>query len=289
MVEKLKSEEINVTLACDTFEVSRSGFYAWQKRDLSAREVSDLDLLSKIKIIFEQSRKTYGSPRIFEILHEDGVPCSEKRVARIMKENDIISCTHKKFKPVTTDSKHSLPIADRVFESENASEVLTAPNQVWVSDITYVETKEGWLYLAIFLDVFSRKIVGFSSDNHMRAELVTDALMMALGRQDFNRFELIAHSDRGSQYASNSYCDLLKDVGIIRSMSRKANCYDNAFAETFFHSLKMEMIYQTKFATREEAKQAIFEYIEVFYNRERRHSSIGYMTPENFENEMLAA
>lgn len=290
MVETVHAEgEIEVTLLCRTLEISRGGYYAWKKRPESQREQENRRLVEEIREIHEKSRGTYGSPRITEILRDRGRSVGENRVARLMQENGIQSCVSQKFKVVTTDSNHDLPIAPRVFEAENAAETLSAPNQAWAGDITYVPTNEGWLYLSVFLDVFTRKVVGHCADEHMRTELVLEALDMALGRQIVIQDRLIAHSDRGSQYAAEEFRERLDDAGIVASMSRKGNCYDNAFVESFFHTLKTELIYQTKFATREEAKRAIFEYIEVFYNRERIHSSIGYMTPTEFENQALAA
>jgi transposase InsO family protein len=199
-----------------------------------------------------------------------------------MRENEIASDAVKKFRIKTTDSNHALPIAERLFETEHADSVM-APNQVWGGDITYVATDEGWLFLAIFLDIFTRKVVGFSCDDHMETELILRALEMALGRQTVGDGELIAHSDRGSQYASDGFTERLRLAGIIASMSRKGNCYDNAHVESFFHSLKTELVYRRNFKTREEAKRAIFEWIETWYNRQRRHSALGYMSPVEYE------
>jgi len=205
-----------------------------------------------------------------------------------MQENAIASEAVRKFKITTTDSNHDLPIADRIFETENVDAVM-APNQVWVGDITYIATDEGWLFLAIFLDLFTRKVVGFATDDNMRADLVMNALDMALGRQDVKDGELVAHTDRGSQYASDLYRAKIRLVGIIASMSRKGNCWDNAHCESFFHSLKTELVYRTNFKTRKEATQAIFEWIETWYNRQRLHSALGYMSPQDYENLALAS
>lgn len=283
MVQSLRGEDIEVSLACETLGVSRSGYYAWRSRPESERARENKELLERIRDLHRKSRGIYGSPRIHAALKEEGIACGENRVARLMSKNNVRSIVAKPFKVQTTDSNHELPIAGRVFEAEHAQTTLTAPNQVWCGDITYVPTEEGWLFLAVFLDVFSRKVVGHATADHMQTELVLEALDMALGGSALVRDQLIAHSDRGSQYAAEAFRERLKDEGIIASMSRKGNCYDNAFVESFFHTLKTELIYQTKFATREEAKRAIFEYIEVFYNRERIHSSIGYMTPTEFE------
>ena len=288
MVELLESEKIKVAVACRTLEVSRSGYYDWVKRPESIRAIETAALLVRIRAVHDFSKQTYGAPRMTEMLHTEGFSCGENRVAKIMRKNNIASEAVKKFKITTTDSNHDLPIADRIFETENVDAVM-APNQVWVGDITYVHTDEGWLFLAIFLDLFTRKVVGFSSDDNMRVELIMNALDMALGRQDVKEGELIAHTDRGSQYASELYRKKVQLVGIIASMSRKGNCWDNAHCESFFHSLKTELVYRTNFKTREEAKQAIFEWIETWYNRQRLHSSLGYMSPIDYENLAIAA
>jgi len=277
-----------VNLACDTLEVSRSGYYVWVKRPESDRARENAVLLGRIRSIHENSDQTYGSPRMTVELKSEGLACSEKRVARIMRENKIASEAVRKFKMTTTDSNHDLPIAERLFETENADAVM-APNQVWTGDITFVPTEEGWLFLAVFLDIFTRKIVGFSCDDNMRTQLILKALEMALGRQNVAKGELIAHSDRGSQYASEDFASRLRLAGIIASMSRTANCYDNAHCESFFHSLKTELIYRKHFKTRKEAMQAIFEWIETWYNRQRRHSGIEYMSPEEYEKLALAS
>jgi transposase InsO family protein len=289
MVERMNREQaIEVSFGCNFLEVSRSGYYDWLHRPPSAREEENQRLKARIRAIYDESDRTYGSPRVTAQLRADGETVGEVRIAKIMREEKLVSEAVKKFKISTTDSKHDLPIADRIFETENA-DVVMAPNQVWTGDLTYVWTEEGWLFLAVFLDIFTRKIVGHASADHMRAELVLDALAMALGRQDINRDELIAHTDRGSQYAGDKFREKLNLVGIIASMSRKANCYDNAHVESFFHSLKTELVYRRSFKTREEAKQAIFEWIETWYNRQRLHSSLGYIAPEQYEKLALAS
>ena len=239
----LNTEGVAVNLACDTLEVSRSGYYAWRDRPESERSQENTILLARIRAIHEKSKQTYGSPRMTVELQAEGLPCGENRVARIMRKNEVASEAVKKFKVTTTDSNHDFPIAERIFETENASSVM-APNQVWVGDITYVATEEGWLFLAIFLDLFTRKVVGFSGDDNMRVQLVLNALEMALGRQDVKDGEILAHTDRGSQYASGEYVARLRLAGIIASMSRRGNCYDNAHCESFFHSLKTELVYR---------------------------------------------
>jgi putative transposase len=273
---------VTVNLCCNTLDVSRSGYYAWLNRGESKRVKDNALLLNRIRAIHEKSDQTYGSPRITAELRAEGLSVNKKRVAKVMRENNIASDTVKKFKVKTTDSNHNLPVVERLFETEHA-DCIMAPNQVWAGDITYVSTDEGWLFLAIFLDLFTRKVVGFSSDDNMETELILRALDMALKRQDVNENELIAHSDRGSQYASDVFQERLRIAGIIASMSRKGNCYDNAHVESFFHSLKTELVYRRKFKTREEAKTAIFNWIETWYNRERRHSALDYMTPVEYE------
>jgi len=288
MVEDLHTKGVTVKLLCDTVEVSKSGYYAWAKRPVSERAAENADLLARIRTIHGVSDQTYGSPRITAALRSEGLVCGENRIAKLMQKNDIASDSVKKFKITTTDSNHDLPIAERIYETENAEAVM-APNQVWVGDITYIATDEGWLFLAVFLDLFTRKIVGFSSDDNMRAGLIMDALEMGLGRQDVKDGEMIAHSDRGSQYASEVYREKLRLCGIIASMSRRGNCWDNAHCESFFHSLKTELVYRRNFKTRQEATQAIFEWIETWYNRQRLHSALGYMSPQDYENLALAS
>jgi putative transposase len=288
MVEDLHTASVTVKLLCDTVQVSKSGYYAWTKRPVSERATENEALLARIRAIHEVSKQTYGSPRMTAALQSEGIACGENRIARLMRENEIASEAVRKFKITTTDSNHDLPIADRIYETENVDAVM-APNQVWVGDITYVATDEGWLFLAVFLDLFTRKIVGFSGDDNMRAELIMNALDMALGRQDVKDGELIAHSDRGSQYASEDYREKIRLCGIIASMSRKGNCWDNAHCESFFHSLKTELVYRTTFKTRKEAMQAIFEWIETWYNRHRLHSALGYLSPQEYEDFALAS
>jgi len=288
MVRLVSADGIAVVLACYTCAVSPSGYYAWMNRPESERAKDNRTLLTHIKAIHEMTKQTYGSPRMTIELNESGISASENRVAKVMRQNAIASEAVKRFKIHTTDSNHDLPIAERIYETENA-DTLMAPNQVWAGDITYVSTDEGFLFLAIFMDIFTRKVVGFSSDDNMRAELIINALEMALGRQSINDGELIAHSDRGSQYASDAFKIKLASRQIVASMSRRGNCYDNAHCESFFHSLKTELVYRTNFKTRKEAKQAIFDWIETWYNRKRRHSAIDYMSPTEYEKMALAA
>jgi transposase InsO family protein len=289
MVEKLSCERLHVTILCTTLEVSRSGYYAWKERPASERKQENERLAKEIREIFDRSRGTYGVPRIHEKLKGSGKNHGKERIRKIMVETGISAKPKKRFVK-TTDSEHELPIAERIFQTENQETMPVKPNEVWASDITYVATEEGWLFLAIFLDLFTRKIVGFSGADHMRVELILNALEMALGRQHVKSGDsLVGHSDRGVQYAAGAYKKRLAEAGITASMSRKGNCYDNAYAESFFHSLKVELIHRRTFKTREEAMRAIFEYIEVWYNRERLHSSLGYKTPIEYELAHLAA
>jgi transposase InsO family protein len=281
-------EKINIQLSCRILNVSRSGFYEWKKRPESERTKETLELSKRILEIHKESRGTYGMPRILKKLNTEGKKLGKNRVVKIMKKLNISGEIKKKFKINTTDSNHKLPIAERVFQTENWETHPVKPNQVWASDISYIPTDEGFLYLATNLDLYTRKVVGFSMADHMKTDLVLEALNMALGRQSVFPGELTTHSDRGVQYASIDYKDKLLKVKIIQSMSRRGNCYDNAFAESFFGTLKKELIYRRKFKTREEAKAAIFEYIECWYNKSRMHSSLGYLTPLMYEENHFA-
>jgi putative transposase len=268
-----------LSVLCSVLGVARSGFYAWRKRSVSRRRQRQEQLVEAMREIHGQRHKrSYGSPRMQRELVAQGHRVSENTVARLMRQSGLRATTARKFRH-TTDSNHRLPVApnvlDRQFEARG-------PNEKWVSDITYVWTDEGWLYLAAVEDLYSRKVVGWSLGERLTSELVNEALRMAIGRQ-LPMVDLLAHSDRGSQYASGSYQRLLASRGITCSMSRKGNCWDNAPMESFFATLKKELVHQERYATREEARQSLFEYIEVFYNRVRRHSAIGYQSPTRFE------
>jgi len=289
MVEQMVREKIDVKLSCFVLLLSRSGFYAWRKRPIAEREIESAKLIVEIKKIHDESRGIYGLPRIHAALKNVGKRHGRGRIKRLMKKIGICGVFAKRFKIKTTDSEHLDPIAPRILKTTDVTTHPVKPNQVWVTDITYIHTGEGVLYLGTYLDLFTRKIVGFSMADHMRTELLLDALSMALGRQNLTTSELLSHSDQGSQYASDAYRERLAKLGITISMSRKGNCYDNAFAETFFGTLKNELVYRTHFKTRQEAMIAIFEYIEVFYNRKRIHSSLGYFTPVQYEEAQLAA
>ena len=269
----------SIQLMCEIFSVSRAGFYAWKKRPESKRKKNDRRFLTLIKTSFQSSRDTYGYRRIHHDLREQNENCGKHRVARIMHENGIQPKTKRKFR-VTTDSRHNKPIHENHLGRQfNA----VMPNQRWVSDITYIPTVEGWLYLATVMDLYSRRIVGWAMSHRLLDTLVTDALKMALFRRKIRANDLLLHSDRGSQYAGDNFQKLLGIYGITCSMSRAGDCWDNAVMESFFHSLKTECIHHERYITRDEAKKSVFDYIEVFYNRRRRHSFLGYKSPEQFE------
>jgi putative transposase len=267
---------------CRALGVSRAGFYAWSNRGASKHDIEDAQLGSLVKEIFVKSKKRYGSPRVHAELEAKGVPVSRKRVERLMRENNLFATQPTAFHN-TTDSSHGLAVAanelDRQFE-------VTRPNQAWVTDITYLRTLEGWLFLAVVIDLFARRVVGWAVADHLRAELALDALHMAL-RQRCPDGPLVHHSDRGVQYASKAYRGVLDGRGIVCSMSRRGNCWDNAVAESFFGRLKVELVGDTIWATKEEAQAAVAEYIDVFYNRVRRHSHNAYRSP--VEAELIAS
>lgn len=265
---------------CMVMLIERSGYYAWLHRVPGKRAMSNAALDQKILAIFKAHLGRYGTKRITDELRDAGETCSRNRVTKRMKYLNLRAKAKKKFK-VTTDSKHTLPVAENLL---NRDFTATAPNQKWVSDISYVWTKEGWMYLAVIIDLYSRSVIGWSMNSTMSRQLVCGALMMALWRRGFPR-GVLCHSDRGSQYCSHAYQALLKKYGLICSMSRKGNCWDNAVAESFFHTLKTELIYTEKYLTREMAKQSIFHYIEIYYNRLRRHSVLGSIAPEAFEKQ----
>lgn len=271
--------EYPVTLLCRVMQVARSGYYAWRKRPLSPRKVADMVLLQHIQDIFEEGRQTYGSERIQAILAEQGLRCGRERVARLMREADLRPKTGRRFKPVTTDSNHNRPVAPNRLNQDFTA---AGPDQKWVTDITYVPTAEGWLYLAVVLDLYSRRIVGWAMSPSLHRQLVIDAVQMALGARN-PAPGLLHHSDRGSQYASAEYQAILTEADMISSMSRKGHCYDNAPVESFFGTLKTELIFHRQYASRAEARADIFEYIEVFYNRIRRHSALDYKSPASYE------
>lgn len=265
--------------------VSRSGYYDWCKNrsKLSNRALKQQFRDMKIRELFDNSKGRYGATRIQKDLIEDGSPTAIKTISDSMRRQKLVPKAAKKFK-VTTDSDHQLPIADNLLDRDFSAD---APNQKWVQDITYLWTSEGWLYLAVVIDLYSRAVVGWSMNERMNASLVTDSLTMAMFRRGMPK-GVIIHSDRGSQYCSYAYRDLAREHDFKISMSRKGNCWDNAVAESFFHSLKVEAVHFEPVMTRTEMRQAVFEYIDVDYNRKRRHSSIGYTSPFNFELKNIA-
>ena len=278
-------EIFRVDRMCNVLDVSRSGYYAWRKRPESLRVKKNRKLAAQIKVIHSQKhKKVYGSPRIYRDLKDIGVSCSPNRVARVMKKEGIRAIVPRKYK-ATTDSKHNFPIAPNLLKQDFD---VKEPNKVLLADITYIATVEGWLYLASVMDLGSRRIKGWSMNNRLTKELALNALKMSICNHPEAK-EIIHHSDRGSQYASNEYQKLLKDNGLICSMSRKGNCWDNAPMESFFHTLKTEWVYRFKYKTRREAKASLFDYIEMFYNRQRRHSALQYMNPCQYELYKMAA
>ena len=267
-----------VRLMCRMLNVTRSGFYAWRRRKPSPRALANERLRMKIREVYERSRKTYGSPRIHAELQAQGFKAGRNRIAREMRQMGLFGRRPKRFRK-TTDSNHSRPVAanllDRNFE-------VARPNKVWATDITYIWTREGWLFLAVVIDLFARRVVGWAMDVHMRTQLVLEALGMALGRR-LPSSGLMHHSDRGSQYASADYRALLDRHGIVCSMSGKGACWDNAVAESFFGTLKVELVYRRAWDDRASARHEIAEFIECFYNSRRRHSSLAYRTPAEHE------
>ena len=277
-IEERKTEW-PVAQMCRVLEVSRSGFYAWRSRVPSATETRREGLTEQVTRIHAEVKARYGSPRMHAELVDRGHDCCVNTVARVMREAGIAAKTKRKFRR-TTDSNHPHPVAENVLDRQFDPAV---PNASWVADVTYIPTRDGWLYLAVVVDLFSRMVVGWSMAATMTSRLVVDALEMALGRRPGGSSGLVAHSDRGSQYASEHYRRRLEEERIVCSMSRRGNCWDNAPMESFFASLKKELVHDEDYTTRDEATASIFEYIETFYNRVRRHSSLGYVAPAEFE------
>lgn len=283
---KERAAEFSVRGMTRALEVSASGYYVWLKQTANPGERARKNevLLEKIKDVHKESRGTYGSPKIWKTLNDSGEKAKHKRIARLMRENEIkAKRARKRYKPQTTDSKHDMPIAENHLNREFTA---TAPDQKWVSDITYIWTDEGWLYLATFIDLYSRLVVGWAASSEMTVDLIEKAFQMGQKRRGRSVSPLV-HSDRGSQYASRAFRAKLKAWECKQSMSRKGNCWDNAVAESFFSLLKEEMIHHERFRTRQEALDQLFDYIEVFYNRKRIHSAAGFKSPEKFESEFL--
>ncbi len=259
---------------CKVLNVSRSGYYAWKSRRPSNRQRENVELLMNIQEIYKKRRRIYGSPRITKELNDQGEGCGKNRVARIMKENGIRAYVRKKFRG-RPESRPNHPASPNLLLTGKKSD------RVWASDITYIYTREGWMYVSAIMDVRTRKIIGLSMKNRLTQELTTDSLVQAVKRERPGK-GLIHHSDRGKQYGSYAYKGLLNQYGIRSSMNRSGNCYDNAYIESFWSTLKKELVYGEKYLTRRDARLSIFEYIEVFYNRVRKHSALGYRSPEQF-------
>jgi transposase InsO family protein len=270
--------EFRVGTMCEVLGVSRSGYYAWRRRPASRRDESNAKLTETIRVIHEQSRQIYGSPRIYATLQQRGIACGRHRVARLMREEGIRSKTKRRFRSIAT-KRAEMPAAPNRLERRFTA---ARPNRVWASDITIVKTAQGWLHLAIVLDLFSRKVVGWATSTAVTQTLALEALQRAFATRR-PQPGLLHHSDRGGQYLSAAYQHLLDEHGAHCSMSRPGNCLDNAAVESFFHTLKTELVYQQHYRTREQARLAIFEYIESFYNRTRLHSTLDYRSPEEYE------
>jgi len=282
----IDAEKANFPVAfmCSELGVSRSGYYAWQARPPSARESEDIALGARVLDLHLGSERRYGSPRVHKALAAEGLHVSRKRVVRLMREHCLVARKKPRF-VTTTDSCHQLPTAPNVLARRFDQ---PEPDRVWAGDITYLATAEGWLYLAVIIDLCSRRVVGWATSDSLETKVCLDALRDALQARH-PAPGLIHHSDRGTQYASTEYRELLRQHGFVCSMSRRANCWDNACAESFFSTLKTELVRGRVFQTHAQAKLALFEYIEGFYNRKRLHSSIGYCSPVDFEDRMRAA
>lgn len=278
---KTHQQEFSIEKMAKVLGVSRCGYYKYLHKKPSKRALENQILIQDIKRVHKENRRTYGSPRVHAALKKEGKVCSRKRVAKLMHQEHIQAKMRKKWKITTQADKKVFTIAPNHLDQNF---IVDAPNKVWVSDISYVSTKEeGWLYLAVVMDLFSRKIVGMSMGERLETDLIMKALKQALYNRNISE-NLMHHSDRGCQYTSKEFKELTSQYGIRLSMSAKGRCYDNAVAESFFHTLKTEEIYLRNYRIREEAKSSIFEYVEVFYNRKRLHSTIRYLSPVDFEN-----
>lgn len=276
--------EFQIRVMCDVLGVSESGYHAWKSRPPSKRDKENQTVLERLKYFHQESRKTYGIDRLCDDLRDDGIPVNHKRVARLKRENNIYPKTYKKF-VITTDSNHENPIAENILDRQFEQE---KENAAWVSDITYLPLIKGWIYLAVIIDLYSRRVIGWKLGDHMRADLVIDAFENACINRA-GEAPVLFHSDRGVQYASGDMQLCLNGRNTQASMSRKGNCWDNAVAESFFGTLKTELIGNRKYCNLNEAQSDIFDYIEVFYNRKRRHSSIGNISPAEYESGKRAA
>lgn len=280
--------QFRLTILLRVLDVSASAFYQWQKRPESQRARQKKQLTAQVCEFFHASKGRYGSPRIHQDLQALGVRCSQKRVARLMKEQNLTVCKPRKF-VATTDSGHAFPVAHNLLNREYQVEVVTGLNRAWAGDITYVPTAQGWLYVAVVLDLKSRKVIGWSMKDSLEQTLVHEALEMAVGQRLSAKVPaaLLFHSDQGSQYAAYDFQEQLEGWGITCSMSRKGNCWDNAVVESFFATLKKEEVHREDYLTHEQAKASLFHYIEIFYNRKRRHSALGYISPLDYEQSLL--
>lgn len=277
--------QFSVWRMCRVFGVSRSGYYSWQSRRPSARRQDNHRLLQEIRQIHGAAKGRVGSPAVFHELLARRVRCSRKRVERLMRDNGLRSCHGRRFRPATTQSNHRFPVAANLLNQQFTE---TRPDKVWLTDITYIRTREGWLYLAAVLDLGTRMIVGWSAGKDLSRQLTIRALTTAIRRRH-PPSGLLHHSDRGVQYACHDYQALLNRHGFVPSMSRKGNCYDNAVMESFFHTLKVELVHRENYRTQLQATNDLFEYVEIYYNRKRRHSSLNYMTPSEYDEHASAA
>jgi len=278
MFIKEHRKQYGLKLLCEVLAVSASGYHKWLKRKGSQRAIEDQRIVGIIKFHYNRSKGTYGLPRIFAAMRKEGFAVNKKRIARLMRANNIKAKTKRRFR-ITTVRNSKAAASDNIL---NKNFTASKENKIWTGDITYLWTKEGWLYLVVVMDIYSRKIVGWSLGSCLSTELVIRALLMAIVHRNPAR-GIIFHSDRGSQYTSSSFRQILKNYGIVQSMSSTGNCYDNAITESFFHTLKTELVYWNHYQTRDEAKGSIFEYIEIFYNRQRLHSALNYLSPVEFE------
>lgn len=287
MIEKL-SPKIPVRFLCRHFSVSSSNFYLWRTGAESPRQTEKKRICEAIQKSFKESKKTYGSPRVFDDLIDWGFKISENTVAKYMKELGLDARHKKKFRVVTTDSNHRHPIAPRMFKTECKETLPKRPGEVLAGDITYLRLGKTFIYLAVVMDLFTREIIGWSMSWTLETSVILKAMDMAMKRVGPNA-EIIFHSDRGSQYASEAYRNFLKNKNVKPSMSRRGNCYDNAYVESWFSSLKKEWIYRSRYSTAQELRTLVFEYIETWYNKKRKHSSLGYLSPEMYRKKNLSA
>jgi putative transposase len=280
--------QFRMTVLLRVLGVSASAFYQWQKRPESQRARQKKQLAAQVGELFHASKRRYGSPRIHQDLQALGIKCSQKRVARLMKEQNLLVRKPRRF-VTTTDSGHAFPVAHNMLNRQYQVEAVAGLNRAWAGDITYVPTAQGWLYVAVVLDLKSRKVIGWSMKDTLEQTLVHEALEMAISQRAAKEVPgaLLFHSDRGSQYAAHDYQERLQERGIVCSMSRRGNCWDNAVVESFFATLKKEEVHREDYVTHEQAKASLFCYIEIFYNRKRRHSALGYQSPHQYEQSLL--